>query len=271
MRTGASEQAQRGRETGLPREAAIDAGSGWGRRGSQLGQPAFTAIHSKNIWKDDIAIEPAKGHEGDGLQLHEAYVCAGQGGFKQIEDAQNKIKELSTDAQRTSAILFEDESYIREYQAIKATWFLKGKQKQIKTYGHHAGVGLFGALDYDTGEVMCDTAERLNTQAFEAFLRDKVLPRYEGRHIIMILDNGKIHHARALQPFLESVSDRITFMFLPPYAPRLNRIEGLWRWLKDTVICNAFLKNQSEIHDAVMRFLDTCLADLSVVKKRLCW
>ena len=41
--------------------------------------------------------------------------------------------------------------------------FLKGKQKQIKTNGHHAGVGLFGVLDYETGDIMCDTAEQLNT------------------------------------------------------------------------------------------------------------
>ena len=172
---------------------------------------------------------------------------------------------------RTDAILFEDESYIREYQAIKATWFLKGKQKQIKTYGHHAGVGLFGALDYETGDIMCDTAEQLNAQAFEHFLSEHVLPRYPQRHIIMILDNGKIHHAKALQPYLEKMKDRISLLFLPPYSPRLNRIEGLWRWLKDTVISNAFLKNQQEIHYAVMKFLSLVLNDFSAVRRRLCW
>ncbi|WP_083815318.1 transposase [Thermoanaerobacterium xylanolyticum] len=25
------------------------------------------------------------------------------------------------------------------------------------------------------------------------------------------------------------------FIFLPPYSPNLNRIEGLWKWLKETV------------------------------------
>jgi transposase len=169
------------------------------------------------------------------------------------------------------AILFEDESFIRDYQAIKATWFLRGRQKQIKTYGHHAGVGLFGALDYRTGDIMCDTAEQLNTQAFEKFLSETVLPRYTGRRIIMILDNGKIHHAKALQPFMEKMKDRLTFLFLPPYSPRLNRIEGLWRWLKDSVVCNAFLKNQAEIHEAVMKFLAFVLCDLDAVRHRLCW
>ncbi|WP_412674787.1 transposase [Aneurinibacillus thermoaerophilus] len=45
-------------------------------------------------------------------------------------------------------------------------------------------------------------------------------------------------------------------MFLPPYSPNLNPIEKLWRWLKDSVISNVFHKNQSEIEQAVQRFLD---------------
>lgn len=41
-------------------------------------------------------------------------------------------------------ILFEDESMIRDYQAIGRTWFPKGQQKQIPTYGKHWGDKLLG-------------------------------------------------------------------------------------------------------------------------------
>jgi hypothetical protein len=34
-------------------------------------------------------------------------------------------------------MLFEDESMIRDYQALQYTWFLKGKQRIIKTTGKH--------------------------------------------------------------------------------------------------------------------------------------
>lgn len=44
----------------------------------------------------------------------------------------------------------------------------------------------------------------------------------------MILDNAKIHHAKLLKPFLEDFKDRLELMFLPPYNPELNLIEGLW-------------------------------------------
>jgi hypothetical protein len=124
-------------------------------------------------------------------------------------------------------ILFEDESHIRDYQAIGPTWFIKGQQKMIKTYGKHASVGLFGILDYIKGRVICDTSEILNTQGFEKFINEKVLPIYEDKHIYMILDNSKIHHSHALDDFKEKNKDQITFIFLPPYSPKLNRIEGL--------------------------------------------
>jgi hypothetical protein len=72
--------------------------------------------------------------------------------------SQCKINDKST------SIFFEDESYIRDYQALCATWFLKGQQRKIKTFGQHKGVGLFGILDYHKGNVLCDAAEQLNAK-----------------------------------------------------------------------------------------------------------
>jgi transposase len=169
------------------------------------------------------------------------------------------------------AILFEDESYIRDYQALAATWFLKGQQKKIKTYGHHAGVGLFGVLDYLNGRVLCQPSAELNTQAFEHFMETQVIPAYKNKHIFMILDNSKIHHAKALLDFKEKYRDKISFIFLPPYAPNINRIEGLWKWLKQTVIYNKFLKNVTEIEDAVSKFLNYIKYDNETIKSRLCF
>ncbi|WP_245629446.1 transposase, partial [Geobacillus jurassicus] len=44
------------------------------------------------------------------------------------------------------------------------------------------------------------------------------------------------------------------FLYLPPCSPQLNPIERLWKWLKDTVIANAFHKDRHEILQAVQRF-----------------
>nr|WP_235603696.1 transposase [Parageobacillus toebii] len=52
-------------------------------------------------------------------------------------------------------IIYEDESHIRDYQTLRATWSVKGRQKQIPTYGHHATVSLLGGVNIKTGEFHC--------------------------------------------------------------------------------------------------------------------
>ena len=167
-------------------------------------------------------------------------------------------------------LLFEDESMIRDYQAIGRTWFPKGQQKQIPTYGKHWGTKLLGTLDYGSGEVLWDSADHYDAATFLAFL-EQVVAHYPGERIVMVLDNAKIHHAKLIQPFLEQHQKTLTLMFLPPYSPRLNLIEGLWGWLKRSVIYNVFFKTVQAITDAVTAFIDERNTDRAATKKRLCW
>lgn len=149
--------------------------------------------------------------------------------------------------------MFEDESMIRDYQAIMKTWFPKGEQRIIPTYGKHCGAKLVGILDYETGAVYVEEHEKYDAQVFLLFL-ENVIKRYPTGRIVLILDNAKIHHAKLLKDFLSSNS-RLTLLFLPPYSPKLNIIEGLWGWLKDSVINNVFFKNRQEICRAVSDFI----------------
>ena len=71
----------------------------------------------------------------------------------------------------------------------------------------------------------------------------------------MILDNARIHHAKLIQPFLNEHKNRLRLIFLPPYSPELNLIEGLWKWLKQSVIHNVFYRNINEIRKAVQGFI----------------
>ena len=165
-------------------------------------------------------------------------------------------------------ILFEDEPMIRDYQALAHTWFPKGQQKQIPTYGKHRGVKLLGTLDYETGDVFCVEGEQYDAQVFLSFL-EKVVERYPNQKIVMVLDNARIHHAKLIQPFLE-IHRNLQFMFLPPYSPKLNLIEGLWGWLKEDVINNVFYRTVAEIRNAVQGFISKINKTPQKVIDRLC-
>lgn len=166
-------------------------------------------------------------------------------------------------------ILFQDESMIRDYQAIQKTWFLKGKQRKIPTYGKHRGAKLMGCLDYETGEILCEEKETYDAVVFQEFLVN-VLNHYPEGKIVIILDNARIHHAKLLKPLLEQQQDRIELVFLPSYSPELNLMEGLWKWLKETAINNVFFSNVQKIILAVRAFLYWVNQQRETVIDRLC-
>jgi transposase len=158
---------------------------------------------------------------------------------------------------------------IRDYQAIHKTWFECGKQRLIKTFGRHQGVKLVGYLNYETGEVYCEEHEFYNAEVFLGFLKNLSSRNPNGKTVI-VLDNARIHHAKLLQPFLKENEERLQLVFLPPYSPNLNLIEGLWKWLKEKVIYNVFYKVVSEIRKNINVFLENISADPETVINRLC-
>lgn len=144
---------------------------------------------------------------------------------------------------------------IRDYQAIQKTWFPKGKQRKIPTYGKNAGVKLIGILDYIEGAVYCEEHEKYDATIFLGFL-EKTLSLYPTGKVVMILDNARIHHAKLIQPFLDKNKLRLELMFLPPYSPELNLIEGLWGWMKSTVVNNRFFPSIAVVKTVINKFID---------------
>ncbi len=157
---------------------------------------------------------------------------------------------------------------IRDYQAIQKTWFAKGQQRIIQTYGKHEGVKLVGILNYETGKIYVEEHKSYDAEVFKTFLVH-VLEEYPKGDIVMILDNAKIHHAKLLNNFLAE-NTRLHLEFLPPYSPNLNKMEELWGWLKSAVINNVFFHTREEIRNAVCAFIDYISTIPLVVIDRLC-
>jgi transposase len=97
--------------------------------------------------------------------------------------------------------------------------------------------------------------KQCNAQSFYTFLR-YTLAQYEGQHVVMILDNARIHHAKILKPFLQANEHRLTLLFLSPYSPHLNAVERIWGWLKGSVIVNRFHATQQDIRQSVSSFFE---------------
>lgn len=158
---------------------------------------------------------------------------------------------------------------IRDYQAIQKTWFLRGKQRIIQTTGKHRGVKLLATVDYETGQIVWQEDEQYTAETFLNFLQQVTLTYPVGK-IVMVLDNARIHHAKLLHPFLEEMNGRLELVFLPPYSPQLNIVEGLWKWMKSHVINNVFYHTVADIRKNVGLFMDEIMKCPGIIIDRLC-
>lgn len=75
---------------------------------------------------------------------------------------------------------------------------------------------------------------------------------------------------KIVQPFLDKHKNRLNLVFLSPYSPKLNLIEGLWKSLKQPAIYNVFYKNVNEIKKAVQGGIKYINEHPSEVAQRVC-
>ncbi|MGR6117773.1 transposase [Aeribacillus composti] len=117
-----------------------------------------------------------------------------------------------------TVLLYADETHVRSYQVLWATWSEVDWQKQVPTYGHHAQVPLFGAVSIQDGDTILHRATTANATTFLDFL--KILKRrYPDKLIVLVLDNARIHHANMVREFLHQKGERFHFIFISLYSP----------------------------------------------------
>ena len=80
-----------------------------------------------------------------------------------------------------------------------------------------------------------------------AFL-DAVRAANGERKVVIVLDNGRIHHSRTVVEHAARL--KITLVFLPPYSPQFNPIEFIWKTIKSR-ISGMFLLHREHLVDAV--------------------
>lgn len=94
-----------------------------------------------------------------------------------------------------------------------------GKAEEDQNNLPPCGIGMVALA---TGAGTVEEYEESTAETFQQFLQ-LVLNRYLGKQIDLILDTAKIHHAKALTPFLVDHPE-LHLLFLPPYSPNLNNV-----------------------------------------------
>ncbi|MBK5490960.1 IS630 family transposase [Bacillus mycoides] len=120
----------------------------------------------------------------------------------QFQKQLDMIKKLIDE---NTVLLYQNECHFRGSQTVHATWFAKGKQKKIAVLGKRITASLFGTIDVITGKFICTKADTCNAETFQQFL-NYVLKEYENKHVVLVLDNARYHHAKILKSFYEKIT-----------------------------------------------------------------
>ncbi|MEK6733984.1 MAG: IS630 family transposase [Pseudomonadota bacterium] len=108
-------------------------------------------------------------------------------------------------------------------------WFRKGSKPTIKTTHTKERFAVFGALSKSEFSAQL-TEEKCNAQTWIQFL--KSLIRKYGK-IIIVVDGAKYHFEKEhVQKFYEENKHKLNVIQLPPYSPKLNPIEQVWKKIK---------------------------------------
>lgn len=157
---------------------------------------------------------------------------------------------------RQIQLYYADEMDVALLPTISGRWMRRGQQTQVFTPGQNAKQYVFGAVNYVTGALVWLPWTNKNNVGFRQLLKQVLaLHEDEACSIVMVVDNFRIHQAKAVKTWLQTHRSQIRLYFLPTYAPRLNPIERVWRHFRRNVTDNYFFRTMSRLMAAVEAFL----------------
>lgn len=144
-------------------------------------------------------------------------------------------------------VLVEDECKIQRESSLKSIWYTKGQQPTIRVDQNKEGTSFYGALDIKLGRChLWDTTEKQNSQNTVKFL-SQLEDYYQGKDVLLIWD-GAPSHRGAVKKYLKQLHKQkrtyhkrrwnLEIMYFPPYWPKLNPQERVWKQGKQSAVHN---------------------------------
>jgi transposase len=149
-------------------------------------------------------------------------------------------------------IWFMDECHFQQHGSRLSAWFHKDVKDPIVLHAStRKKVGIIGAVRSIDGTLVACEEGKFNSQTIEAFFDELILHRELGKTMVIILDNARFHHAKALSGWLEKHAEIFHLDFLPPYSPELNHIERVWKSLRRLCTHNQYFENLDNLRKTI--------------------
>lgn len=145
-------------------------------------------------------------------------------------------------------VLVEDECRIERESGLKSIWYQRGDYPTIRVDQKKQAQYFYGALDVKSGKChLWDTEDKQNSSNTVKFLR-QLEDYYQGKDVLLIWDGAPSHRGKVKDYLTKLHRHRRTYhkrrwklqiMYFPPYWPKLNPQEKVWKQGKQNCTHNS--------------------------------
>jgi len=169
-------------------------------------------------------------------------------------------QELQAELQPDDRVYFMDGVHPMYNVQPGYGWAPRGERFGLPSTPGRQRYNILGVYGPQDGEYLdIQTTDTLNAQTV-ILLGDKIQQAHPTGRNIIFCDNVRYQHAKIVQEHFAQTN--VELRFLPAYAPNLNLIERLWRFMKATVL-SIYYPTFDAFVQAIREFFDhlDCYAD----------
>jgi transposase len=165
------------------------------------------------------------------------------------------VEQVAATLATGGEVWFGDETTLREFPPLRASWAKRGQQRQVVISGRNGRRVIHGALNARSGELVELVRERSRQDDCIAFLERLGQTRPQVPKLL-IWDNAPPHHPKRVHAAAEQA--QVTLAWLPFRSPELNPLEDLWRLLKAVIAANRVYDALDALAAHALAWLDAC-------------
>jgi transposase len=162
-------------------------------------------------------------------------------------------------------IYFADESGINTENLKIKSYAPKGKTPTIKTSGKRLRLNVISAVTSKGVMKFMTYVQSMASKLFISFM--KQLINGSKKKIILIVDNLKVHHSKAVTKWVKDNSNKIELFYLPSYSQELNPDEYFNNMMKTEIQSIPKPNTQEELNSNVRRILRRLQNNRAKMKK----
>jgi transposase len=148
-----------------------------------------------------------------------------------MEEIKEQVRGLLTEGYEVYAV---DEVRVEHEAETRRMWLPRGKRTKLKVDRKKSAHSFFGALSLAEKKMKIYPIMGQQNAEQSILMLSRLQRETPGKKIAAVLDNASFHHAKDLTKLFSpgEILERITPIFLPPYAPDHNPAEHVWNAAK---------------------------------------